>query len=389
MKNNMKCCFHCDDDIGDHNDSEEHIIPRAIGGRLTVSGFICRSCNSRTGEKWDSPLAAQLNPLSLLLQIQRQGGDVPAQKFKTITGQEIKLHHDGSMSLPIPQIHRTIENGVDTIHVSASSQKVVRQAIRGIRRKEKLNIDLESLTGIMDRMETLDDPITMSLDFGGPDAGRSIVKTALSFAVKNGISAYDCDLAIRYLNDPQGEACFGYYYESDLISGRPEDRVIHCVALNGNPDTGMLVGYVEYFSSRRMVVMLSDRYTGMPVHNIYAIDPVLAQRLDLGFNMTLSRADIDASYDYKKIPPNSMEGAFSFALSVAKKNEFNKKRDEAINDGINYAMEKLGLGESDELQESQIALFTGYMWERLGPFLRQHMPSRKQNTFLRDQMSGQ
>lgn len=390
MRNNKKCCFLCDAEIGTHNDSQEHIIPRAIGGTLTVSGFMCRSCNGRTGEKWDAALAAQLNPLSLLLQIQRQGGNVPAQKFKTITGQEIKLHHDGSMSLPVPKIKTTKEDGITNVHVSASSHREVKQALRGIRRRENLNIDLdESLTKITDRLETLEDPIAMSLDFGGPDAGRSIVKTALSFAVKSGVPAGACDLAIRYLKDPRADACFGYYYESDLISRRPDDRIFHCVALDGNPATGLLVGYIEYFSCRRMVVMLSDSYAGIPVHNIHAIAPVSSQRLELQFDMPLSRADIDAAYDYKMIPPNSMEEAFSFALSVAKRNEFNKKRDKAINDGITYAMEKLCLGENDELQESQIPLFTGYMWEKLGPFLQQHMPARNQNTFLRDQMSGQ
>jgi hypothetical protein len=390
MKSENKCCFLCDIEIDHHNDSQEHVIPRAIGGRLTVSGFICRSCNSHSGEKWDSALAAQLNPLSLLLRIQRQGGNVPAQNFKTTTGQEIKLHHDGNMSLPFPQIKRAEENGIATIHVSASSHKVVRQAIKGIRRKENLNINLdESLIAITDRWETLEDPITMSLDFGGPDAGRSIVKTALSFAAKNGVPASACHLAIQYLNDPQAEACFGYYYDSDLISGRPDDKIFHCVALDGSPDTGLLIAYIEFFSARRMVVTLSDSYAGSPVHNIYAIDPVSSQKLDLKFHISLSRADIGAIYAYKKIPPNSMEDAFSFALSVAKRNEFNRKRDDAINDGITHAMKKLRLGEDDQLKVDQIPLFTEYVWEKLGPFLRRHMPAHNQNIFLRDHMSGQ
>jgi len=44
-----------------------------------------------------------------------------------------------------------------------------------------------------------------------------------------------CDLAVDYLCDEAAEPAFGYYYERDLVDGRPAGVPIHCVAVTGDP----------------------------------------------------------------------------------------------------------------------------------------------------------
>ncbi len=65
-------CTLCSCSLTADNNTEEHIIPNAIGGRKKVQGFICRTCNSESGSEWDNELARQLNPLSIHLGIRRQ-----------------------------------------------------------------------------------------------------------------------------------------------------------------------------------------------------------------------------------------------------------------------------------------------------------------------------
>ena len=43
-------CALCEAPSGNGNDSREHILPNAIGGRKTVRGFLCRVCNTMAGE---------------------------------------------------------------------------------------------------------------------------------------------------------------------------------------------------------------------------------------------------------------------------------------------------------------------------------------------------
>ena len=88
----MKICALCDAEITKNNDTREHLIPNAIGGRKKVKGFICNSCNNKSGAEWDADLANKLNPLSLFFRIQREQGEVPPQSFSTTGGEEYTLN---------------------------------------------------------------------------------------------------------------------------------------------------------------------------------------------------------------------------------------------------------------------------------------------------------
>ena len=56
-KDAARQCALCGEPFADGDDSREHIIPNAIGGRKKIAGFLCRNCNSKTGKEWDSELA--------------------------------------------------------------------------------------------------------------------------------------------------------------------------------------------------------------------------------------------------------------------------------------------------------------------------------------------
>jgi HNH endonuclease len=40
----MRACALCETTITAENDSDEHLIPNALGGRRKASGFLCRAC---------------------------------------------------------------------------------------------------------------------------------------------------------------------------------------------------------------------------------------------------------------------------------------------------------------------------------------------------------
>ena len=128
----MKLCALCDMEITRY---KEHVIPNAIGGRKKVKGFICKSCNSKSGAEWDSDLANKLHPFSLYFRIQREKGEVPAQSFNTTGGEEYILHADGSKSLLKPVYsEQKYENGVK-ISIKARSDKERKKMLKGVIRK--------------------------------------------------------------------------------------------------------------------------------------------------------------------------------------------------------------------------------------------------------------
>jgi hypothetical protein len=281
-------CAICDTLITPENDSREHIILNALGGRRTVPQFICKPCNNTTGHSWDAALAKQLNPLSLFFHVLRQDGSSPAQDFPIVGGGMIRKTPRG-LKLPRPTVNIAPNETGAAIQVVARTVPEAKKILTGLKGKyPQIDIEATLSTGTS-TYSFRDYPIMMNLTIGGPDAGRSIVKSAFALAVGSGVAPWECDEAKRYL-DTGEDPRFGYFSELDLLQGRPKNTVVHCVAV-GSTDDGLLLAYVELFSIFRMVVCLSSHYHGIPISAVYAIDPVTGTELDVTVRLRFSRED--------------------------------------------------------------------------------------------------
>lgn len=290
MDNSNLYCSLCPTKLDEFTDSAEHIIPNAIGGRLMVRGFICGDCNNRTGTEWDAELATQLSGFSLLLNISRQRGKHQSVVVHNEGGEEIKLHRDGPA---------TYAKGVSVgepvdgkINIRADKQETADQIIEGLTKKYVNAGATVSPVETEELLEPLQGPVTLQMSIGGDKSFRSIVKTALAFAVHNGTSAKECECAVRYLLE-DGEACVSHYGGEDLVSTRQSD-ILHCVAVIGNPEEGLLLAYVEYFSAFRFVISLSENYQGNRIDAAYAIDPRTAETFELEVNLPFGLEEIGA-----------------------------------------------------------------------------------------------
>lgn len=81
----MYTCYVCDDILNSENETVEHIVLNAIGGKLKSRRLICRDCNSKFGSKIDTELAKQLSSFCTLLNIQRESGTPVYCKIKVQT----------------------------------------------------------------------------------------------------------------------------------------------------------------------------------------------------------------------------------------------------------------------------------------------------------------
>ena len=118
------------------------------------------------------------------------------------------------------------------------------------------------------------------LSIGGELAGRSMVKSCLALAFANGVDWSACEAALGYLRG-QGPPCFGYYHDTDLIQGRPVGVPLHCLSVEADPATGLILGYGEYFGFHRFVCLLGEGYCGPSIRSTHAIDPRTGAGLDL------------------------------------------------------------------------------------------------------------
>jgi hypothetical protein len=367
----------CDVPITAANDSKEHIIPNSIGGVLKTKGFICNTCNSSTGEDWDAELAAQLNPLSLFFGITRDRGTTPSQDFKTTAGEQLTLHADGKLSPANPRYKEQEVEAGTKITLSARSMKEARRMLAGVKRKFP-QINLEELLANASKVSTYPEGMLgFELSLGGKKAGRSVVKTALALAHSSGIKTDCCNLAREYLRNQEAEACFGYYYESDLVANRPAGVPFHCVSVSGNPLNGLLLGYVEYFGCQRKVIWLSDTYCGDAVNKSYAINPVNGETLNLSVNLDFTKDDIVKMMNYERLPYDEMQKAFAAVIATGQQKRADAERERVIAQAVDHAFANCGAREGEIITEEHVQKMTKLLAEKLIPFLLHMMKKPK------------
>lgn len=367
----IKECALCDIEITQENDTKEHIIPNAIGGRKKVKGFICDNCNNKSGYVWESDLAKQLNPLSLFFGINRERKDVPSQVFDTTGGKKVILKADGKMSHVKPEyIEIPSESGVH-FNISARNKKEAKKILQGIKRKyPEFDLDIDDL---MQNAKTnssyLSDMIQFKLELGGLTAGRSIVKSAFALAVDAGVDAKACEHARAYLLGDDNNPCFGYYYENDLIMNRPEGIPLHCVYVHGIPETKQLLGYVEFFGAQRMVLCLSSKYEGAEFTNCYAMNPIDGKEMNITVDLNLTPEDIKAAYNYERYSGDAIQNAFNKVIATRQKSSAEQELNRVTHEATQYAFSNCGAKKGERLTKEQVEKAQALMFEKLMPWI--------------------
>lgn len=365
------CALQCGKRVAGDNSSKEHVIPKSIGGRVWVSGFICRSCNSKTGQTWDAALAEQLNPLSLLLGINRQGGSVPPQVFPTSDGQNVQIHPDGTRTIAKPSVDITRSEDTTQVKISARSRKEMRKYLKGVLKKHPS--DRRSINDLMS--EVRDVPsyspawTEIALDFEGEDTGRSLVKSALALVHQVGASHEVCNRALEYLLNEGTEPCFGWYYDKnrDLVSNRPRAGTFHCVYVKGNASTGTILGYIEYFGIHRLALLLSDSYSGKDFDNVYAIDPVSGKRIELALGVEVG--DVRSALDCEREDWTVKQGAIANLMEYAVNKDFERALSATIEEAVGYAFANSGAEPGEELTDSQVQQLIDDVVKKMEPFI--------------------
>jgi hypothetical protein len=370
MKNNN--CVICDKNFQDVQDSNEHIIPNAIGGRKKIKQFICVDCNNKTGSEWDAELAKQLEPMSLYLRIKRERGEIKPQIFSTSSGKTIRLKNDGTMEYPKPLIKEEYceDTKSGTIHAGLRSKREAKQLIDGYKRK---GYKIQNEEGILNSLETkrsyLNEFVNLNISIGGDKAGRSIVKSLVAFAVCNNVNLDNCTLAIKYLREKDTEACFGYWNDRDFIKNREKGVPIHCVALRGIKEQSLLVGYIEFFGIWRIVSCLSDSYNGENFFSSYAINPINGEEIKINIDLNILHSEIRDSYDYKMFSTETFNDDMSNIISIAQEYYAKQEQDRVFSNAVDKAFKSCGAENGEILTKEHIDKINSIILKEIEPYI--------------------
>jgi hypothetical protein len=234
------------------------------------------------------------------------------------------------------------------------------------RRYPKLDIE-ELMRNLKMERTYLNDPIFTQLSIGGPTAGRSFVKSAYALAVASGVPPKICIEARAYLLAEDGVPCFDYFYKRDLVTNRSQERVFHCVAVQGDPATGQLIGYVELYSAWRMVICLSSQYTGRAFESSYAVDPSTGEEVGLSFDLKFSREELCTACSSHADYTGEMLKALNTMMAVGYPASLARERERVLRRAFATAMERLGISPGGCLLPEQVPEFSRIMAEEVMP----------------------
>jgi hypothetical protein len=259
------------------------------------------------------------------------------------------------------------------IEINAPNRREAVKALAGQKRRYAKLDTQAALDGMVSSETYLEAPIFTQLQFGDDASYRSVVKSALSLAVASGISAQQCDRALRYLQ-PDGEFCFGYYYRRDLILNRSSDRVFHCVAIKGDPSTRRLIGYVELFSIYRFVICLSENYTGPLVKNSYSIDPTKGETLELEFDLDFSEEEFRFATDNEDDTTSQAQyAAFNRVMGIALQHNWEREQERVARRAYDKAVEEFKLKPGQEITPEIAWAMSKQITADMLPFLRHRL----------------
>lgn len=305
-------CYACSEAITSLNQSFEHILPNAIGGRLKSKDLLCRTCNNEFGQKYESTFIEELRFFSGRLPLKRERGE--NQKFKTIdkkTNLPIYIDDHGKISLA----HTVFLEKPDPINggsfrVKAPNQYEADKIIDRYKEKyplAKFQIETQNETNLESFVE-------VGGGIGSLSFFKTALKTMMNLFVFAGGSPEDVKIEASKLFFTDVEPRVWFLWDDQ----NRKEKLVHIVSVFGRPEEKILFGFLELFGGIRIIGVLNDNYSGPDINSAYAVDPIIGSNLDCTTDVNLTRSQILQIVGEKKLDNESFSRQLGLIESAIK-----------------------------------------------------------------------
>jgi hypothetical protein len=239
--------------------TKEHIIPQALGGKLTA-WIYCKDCNDRFGRKIDNELIKNIGYFATALNIDRDRGknrpyDVTLVKKGTkllFNGKELKRKK------PIVEIKKNGDK-IKSVDVIARSEIELREKITQIKTKYSLDAEFKDIH------EDHSGPVDVKFDFviDNSRIRRAVSKIAYSLLCTKLSAEYvfasSFDQIRTYIRSGSKNdlATANYRYTDFMTDGL---RPLHKIHISLNRQKNIVAGFVCLFGTFRYTVLLSNNF---------------------------------------------------------------------------------------------------------------------------------
>ncbi len=287
-------CRGCQATLTVENDSEAHIIPNALGGRLKPKGIICRACNTELDDIADHALIVAFGDWPTLLDIPRDRGPNPPKLIKTINGRRVRLEADGSMTaVDVKFDIAPVEDG-HKVEIAAGDMKTFRQLLKRAE-KQFPQVDAKLAEQYAQTVAVADGaPLTMTFDFSPHGVFGGVVTAIWLYLIKmTGRAFMEWDRLLEVIQVMQAHGgTFRYLIHGLPGLAGPEIPIGHKIVIRSIPATGKLIAYVEILGLLKVGGIFAD--AGGPVdllEHVYVYD--VLGKIDRSAEFSIESAEFD------------------------------------------------------------------------------------------------
>ncbi|WP_434716933.1 HNH endonuclease [Paraburkholderia sp. A2RO-4L] len=291
--NELKCRG-CGAPLTDSSDSEAHIIPNALGGRLKPKGIICRECNTELDRIADNALVQAFGSWPTLLNVPRDRGAHPDKDVSTQSGKRVRISADGTLTRVDPVYTVTAIDDGHQVEIGAGVMKTARQLLqRAAKQFPQIDVD-EALQHARTIGVNDGDALKMGLDYHPRAVFGGIVSALWLYLIHvAGHAIMDWNRLLEKIRSAQrtGEK---FRYMTDGLPGLvgPEVPFGHKIVVRSVPRTGELIAYVEILGVLCVGGLLAKaRAPSDLIEHIYVYD--LDSQSDRSGEFSISAAEFE------------------------------------------------------------------------------------------------
>lgn len=365
-------CYVCDIEIIADNETDEHIIINAAGGRLKSKEFFCKKCNTDFGETIDGVLAKQLNSMANMLMVKRHRGEPqPILGEKESTGEKYFLDVGGKPKSTKPTISKTVDGDKINISITARSEEELRQILTGIAKKNPHFDVEEAMKSAKWRQEYFDEALHFQDEVGGVEIFRAVCKCATNYYTYCKGDPTQIKHLIPYIKGEEAKEIVWLHYQDNLYELNPNES-FHIIHLAGNSKECILYCYVDYFNTHKYLVLLNDNYTGQDIKQTYFFDLINVTSIEREVNMNYNRETLLDFFTNKDAKPfERVQKSFNRSIALALKRQDDNQRGELIEQAIQNSLGKYPEGEI--ITEQMINETVNEIMKNITPYLLRRM----------------
>ena len=292
-------CYLCHKVLDNSNSSKEHVIPNALGGKLTAR-ILCHDCNNKLGSSCDAKLAEALKFFAYKVNHSRSYGKVQEIELK-LNGHTVKAIPGGGFKA----CHPIIKISDKQIHIEAYGddvENITENTLLNLLKKKKINsIQYDALKEqITKHIKVVDHPlIEGEIQFKNVWIG--LIKIAINYAVSQGVSYSELEEVIDLLlsNDELKTIPFVNLYYSDNAFPEVKGSICHIIHLIGDAKTKSLYCFISLYGVLQSIVLLSTRYRGESFSSSYAYDVWNDKEVTVSSPPLLTLKDLNKAFKKK------------------------------------------------------------------------------------------